>query len=322
METRDSALRRTEWKVFGTVLLTLLCVEVGLRVLESRLSLDVRYVREIPERAADLAQADGCRVLFIGNSLTNRGVDEAVVQAELAERAGVPVQVDKVHQSGSRLVEWYRIYERFYAGAERAPDLMVVGFAMSQLEDSPTRTGELARLGHLYTTAYETPDVFRHDATSFGQRTEFLLSKLSVSFALREKVSQAFLEITVPNYKQSALWVNREQRLSRARDTAGRHATYDRLGRMVALAERSGTEVVAVTMPTLEPDGRASLGDLIQQQGATHIDARVIPGLTDADFADGVHLGPTGATRYSQYIARELARRLPEACGASSSASV
>src|SRR5690606_31684789 len=68
-------------RVPAFVLAALLLVEVGVRAVEERLSIDVRHINRMDEIVTALVAAPGPSVLFVGNSLTREGVDLELMRA-------------------------------------------------------------------------------------------------------------------------------------------------------------------------------------------------------------------------------------------------
>lgn len=299
------------------VVATLVLFEVGVRVLKDRLSLDAAYIETLPAKAEALDREPGCRVLFLGNSLTRVGVEPDRFTAAVSAAGVDGVSAAVVHQSDSRIVEWYRMFDRYYAKEGVVPDAVVLGYAHAQIQDTPLRSEEIQRLGLYYTSVSDIEDVFEHDLTGFDERAEFLLSKVSVSYAFRDKVARGVGRALIPGYNRALLWLNRKQRQELVRASGGTASEYSRLERFIRKAREQGTEVAVVAMPldgqevTVEAASAAT-----ERAGGTFLDAQGVEVFTDGDFADDVHLSPEGAAKYSDYIGAELEPFLRGACGA------
>src|SRR4051812_30143795 len=81
---------RVERKVILVSVAMLALLELGVRVLEPRLSGNVRHIRDLPQAALQLQQSPGPRYLFLGNSLTNNAVDLNAFTTALAARGATP----------------------------------------------------------------------------------------------------------------------------------------------------------------------------------------------------------------------------------------
>lgn len=309
---------RTEAKVIGLVVAVLLVGEVGLRVVQRSVSADWEHVSALPEISRTFSEAGGCRVLFLGNSLTRRGVDAGVF-ASLASSAVADggVSAARVFPDDTSVIEWLYAYERFFGTDAEAPDVLVVGFAVDQLQDRPITAVSVARIGSSYSTMETVPEAYEEDLTSFGQRVELLMSKASLSFAIRERAGRRVIDAVVPNYRPTVKWIN-DATISLQPGSGGGDAaapTFGRMERLVEAAAERGTEVVFVAMPTLRdyalPEGMAAA---ISRAGATFVDARKTPGIEEADYLDTYHLAPSGAETYTRRLARDLEPRLPALC--------
>src|SRR5690606_4250107 len=110
---------RLDRRVLLLVFAALLVVELGVRVIEPRLSLDIRHIQAIPDIVSDVHESAGPSVVFFGNSLTRAGVDLGVMASGLApagvERGGVAA----VYPDDTTILDWIYVYEHYLA----RPDL-------------------------------------------------------------------------------------------------------------------------------------------------------------------------------------------------------
>ncbi len=296
---------RQELKVIAVVVLLLALAEVGLRFFEHKLSLDIATIQTFPDIARRLAEGQGTKILFFGNSMTREGVNEAVIKTDFLQ-AAIPVTLERSFADDTIILDWYAIFQHFYKTT--APHILVVGFAGSNLEDLPIRAEQPRRIGRYFSSWADTPELFRNDLTTLGQRTEYLLSRVLVSFANRERVRKRLLATIIPNYQTFANDLNTAQ--SNTQANLGEHS-YTRLQRFITLASSHGSKLVFVAMPhrelyTLDP----LLLSTLTAQNADFIDARNIPGLAKENFADDLHLNQEGAKLYSHYLASQLVQRV------------
>jgi hypothetical protein len=304
---------RSELKVILVVVVLLACVEVGLRLIETRLSLDIANIKTFPGIASRLANSQEPTLLFFGNSMTRKGVDTEVIQ-EVFEQARRPVPLERSFADDTVMVDWYYIFKHFYSG-EAAPDVMVVGFASDNLEDVPIRAEQPRRIGRYFSSLGDTPELFRYDLTTLGERTEYLLSRNLVSFANRERVRKRLLVEIIPNYQTFANDLN-TQGLNTSEQAVGivkQTVSYTRLERFINLASSQETKLVFVAMPNkafynLNPE----LVTVFKKHDVAFIDVREIPEITADKFEDNLHLTAEGATIYSSYLAAQLMKWLSQ----------
>lgn len=295
------------------VLAVLVVVEVGVRAVESRLSVDIEHIQEMPRIVSDLLGASEAEnepsLLFLGNSLTRRGVDLETFEERLGEEGVDELRMAAIYPDGTSVLDWLFLYRTNVAGAKGVPDVVVINFGFWHLEDRPVTRAQAYRLGRYYTNWPDLSELFREDVRDLSDRIDVVLSKLSAVFANRERISQRILSF-VPYYQQSARQIN--DMIEDAGDQAEgavAEKSYLRLVRLIEEIEGSGSELVFMAIPTrdgysLDP----RVAEIAEAQGADFIDARQVPGLTAEQFEDNLHLDPsTGAKLYSEYAAGLLA---------------
>jgi hypothetical protein len=303
---------RGELAALAVAALALLAVEVGIRAVELELSRDLRHLRAIPELARELAGGEGLRVLFLGNSLTQAGVDVAVFESETAARGVEPLRATRVYPDDTTIVEWIHLFRRFFTDPELAPDVMVLSFSRWQVSDETDSHPE--RLGAFYSSAGDIPEIFSLDVTTFDTRTSFLLARFWAAYRNRERISRRVLD-AIPHYRDLARTVNLTLRAQKHPERErGEPMSYARLARLAELASEHDVRVILVAMPTkgpwpLDPTLPGVAGEL----GLAWVDARDTAGLTPSMFRDGLHLTPEGARVYSRALAERLAPLLRNA---------
>lgn len=295
--------------MIALVLVALAACELVVRLREQSLSLDVRHIRQIPDISARLAGGEGLRVLFIGNSMTRYGVEPEIVEREMSAHGVAPLRIERVFPDASALPDWYYAFKRYFDAPQRAPDVLVVCFAATDLQDSqPIHSWRLAQY---YTTLADLPELFREDIRDFDARAEFLLSDASAAFANRTRVRERALDILIPGYRETAQQINRTQQTQTGEKLARTQPTYRRLARLGQLAESRGVRVILVAMPErvdyeLDPGLQAA----VEAARMTFLDSRAGHGLEPDSYVDEMHLGEGGARIYSEFLARQLAPKL------------
>ena len=300
---------RSELKVVALIVVALAACELVVRLREQSLSLDVRHIRQIPDIAARLAEGDGLRVLFIGNSMTRYGVEPEIVEREMASQGIAPLRIERVFPDATALPDWYYAFKRYFDAPVRAPDVLVVCFASYDLQDSqPIHSWRLAQY---YTNLGDVPEVFREDIRDFDSRAEFLLSDASAAFANRTRVRERALDLVIPNYRETAQQINRTQQSQAGERLSRKQPTYRRLARLGQLAQSRGVKVILVAMPErVDYELDTQLQPAAEAAGMTLLDSRAGHGLKPDSYVDEMHLGAGGASIYSQFLARQLAPTL------------
>lgn len=298
---------KTEIRVFALVLCGLLVAELSLRYLEPRLSGDVRHIQAIPNVAAKMAaDSSTVKVLWLGNSITNDGIDIGMADSLLESRLSVDVGTYVVHPDGSGIPEWYYIAKRQFLEVGVRPDVLVIPFAWNLLTDGAAV--ETERIGRWYLGATsDWMEFLRFEINGFEPAAGAVLANLSAAFGNRDRVRTRVLA-ELPGYRQTA------ERLSRGGNreipnTVRRSGSsrYSRLTRLVHAAHSYGVDVVIVAMPVrskydLDPE----LKDAIARLEIGFIDARAVSGVEPALFKDEMHLLPSGAQIVTSYVTSAL----------------
>ena len=299
------------WRTWLLVLVVLVFIEGGVRAIEDRLSVDIQHIRSIHDIADSLddeGETTGARtVLFLGNSLTRRGLDQVVFEKTLESEGVDDLAFAEVYPDDTAVLDWLYLYGKEIAPAG-TPDFVVIDFGFWHLEDRSPWRAQTYRLGRHFVSWSALPRLFRDDVTSLADRANVALSKVSATFANRERVARRALSF-LPYYEVSAQQIND---LASPDDAGGADAapeSYDRLTRLIRTVEDSGAELVLVAMPTREGyDLDSRIAEIAAANGAVLVDARTVPNLGEEDFADPIHLDPdTGAALYSEHAAELLA---------------
>jgi hypothetical protein len=296
---------RSEARVLLLVALVLSAGEIALRLVVERASIDVQRQRAFPVVAASLRSNRSGTVMFLGNSLTDRGVNLDTVTQSFRARGYVNIRAFKVHPDDSGLLDWYYTFKRFFLETGSPPDFVVVGYAGTQLDDtSPFHPERIAR----YSGLRYVKELFLNDLPNAGARIDYLVATTSVSIAEGGRARTAVLDALIPGYRSTAQLINaatRKQAASAIESTRGK--TLGRLARFLAACREAQVIPVVVAMPVpysypVNPDVAA----MVQASGGAFFDLRSISGLAVTDFPDGYHMDSRGAVIYS----RELTQRL------------
>lgn len=297
---------KTELKAIGVALLLLLAVEAGVRWLEPNLSIDVSHIRNIPSIVTELADARGHTLLFLGNSMTRRGVNVKVLTPDLKAK-GTDTEnltIELIHPDSSGILYWNYLYDYYFKDPQNLPDTLVVSFGKNHLADDTYDYEHVLRIAHQFTTWRDVPAAFWRDFTSISERGDFLLAKVFASFTHRERVRVRLLDEFIPYYRSTTRLLNEQPNVG----VESQQFTYHDLQRFLSKIDTLKTRVIFIAMPMREAYNLDSqIGKVVKQNGATFLDLRSVAGLKPADFKDSLHLIPEGSVVYSHALASKLA---------------
>ncbi len=294
---------RSESKVLLTLVAVAAACELGLRIGSERLSSDIAHIRSIPAVAAALRGRDGEQLLFLGNSLTREGVDLATVRGEL-QCGPAGVSAESVHPDDTTILDWYYLYRNNFS-SENALDWMVIPFVRGQLSDGTTIHPD--RIAAYFGGWANAEEMLRFDLTSLGDRIGYLLASSLRLFSERERVRDRVLSVAIPDYRRTATRLNEAVRRESARRSPDEKPTYTRLVRLLGLARQRGVRAAFVAMPVPQPYGLdPGLQAVLAQNGGELLDMRDTKELSAADYADRLHLSPSGAKTFSRILGGRL----------------
>jgi len=288
--------------------------ECGARIAGSHLDYDRKHIYQFPAISRKLHQARRPRVLFMGNSLTRRGVSLDVVRQELASRGVDPCTVDWVVPVGTDVTDWIYIYERFFRNVDRAPDIVVIGFVRHHTRDlkPPKR---LRRLGRHFLDLRDAPECFNEDVRRFDDRAELLLSRCWATFGDQPWYRAWALHWTLPGFSNAEkrlnrrmAWIQEETATRKRRGASPPAPTFDRVRRLAKLLKDTGAHGIFVAMPLPYIwDTDPQVSQAVRDLGMTYVDARKLDSIAAEDSPDGYHMGDKGKTAYSRFIAGRIA---------------
>jgi hypothetical protein len=287
-----------------SLIFIMLFIELMLRSQASNLSGNIRHIRQIPEIASRLNQQTPS-LLFLGNSLTNNGIDPAVFQARLPDlKTRI---VEKIVPDASSLSDWYCIVSNNIASLDHPPRVLVVGFAWLQLSDQyPVNA---SRLGGFFCSVTDTSALSAMGLTNHTQVLDFLAGAGSQVYLNREAIRNRLLDVLVPNFRSVTQEMNANPGLTRKQPNTQApivhsHSTLIRFSRM---AQETGIKLVLVAMPVkdeyqLNPD----LVETVKKHQIAFLDMRHTPGLENNMYLDPIHLNEVGRHRFSLALANAL----------------
>ncbi|MCB1203790.1 MAG: hypothetical protein KDN18_05995 [Verrucomicrobiae bacterium] len=252
---------KTESLVVVSLVVALTALEAVSRVVEPRLSADVRQMlaqNEIADRVREAKNEDRASILVIGNSLARASIlpDEIAVAIDSTE--GKPPEVLYITPDASGINEWAAAYRKAFApdlGVE-LPDLIIIVAGPWHLVDHAVSSPE--KLSAYHVSSRDRLDVAWNWFSDIGARCRFALAGVSRLFANRERVQPLLFYGWVPGYEVTAQRLNQTSSL-RAEDRSGRDEPAsvrpaDTTSRLELLLDSLGVEpeqvlIAAVPLP-------------------------------------------------------------------------
>lgn len=314
MSSSTSNSKRTTWLALAIALLGL---ELFTRSLLLPSSKEFQKLAELPSLGARLTASPGLRVALLGNSVTERGVDEALFNQELGRLWNQPVSSAVIAANASEVKTWYYMLEASFYRQELAPDVLVVTFFEDNLADGEV---QLDRLAHRLTTLNDWPSLFRVDVTGFDERVQFVLASVWATQAAARRVHDRTMNMLLADYPAFATalyWLTHDPQSPHPPKP---QPTYRALERFIARLKQRGQRTVFVAYPTRPGDPRAAYAvdpkalELLSAADICVVDLRDAPGITpDLYNADGAHLLTSGKSIYTRLLAMALGQ-LPAGC--------
>jgi hypothetical protein len=284
----------------------LAAVDVLIRLLEARVSGNLAHIAEIPQIINQARQSPEPSLLLLGNSLTNNGTDAQFLQANLKS-----VSVAKVTPDATDLWDWQCILRhQLVSGGAGSIRHVVIGTAWHLLSDQaavdPSRLGALfCRFSDLSSPS----SIGLHASSDIG---EFMLARISRTYALRDTLRNRLFKIVVPSYQKFAGEAGSAPAGKPDKTTPASNYTYTRLAALAEQMRRSGVTLVVLSMPIPESYAiDAGLQDLARRGKVALYDYRVLAGIERASFIDSMHLGANGRAVLSARLAADLAAVVP-----------
>jgi hypothetical protein len=291
---------KTEVKVLVLVAAVLLACELGVRVFEKRMAVDVKA----PAISKRLVEGEGERVLVLGNSLVRDNVNTDILEAEMRAQGVGSLHIERVYLMNTIVNDWYYAFKHHFIDTGRLPDVLVICFSNNHLEDASIQRSLVARY---YSGVRDIPQVFADDVRDFDGRVEFLLSAGLASFSHRTNVERRMLDLLIPHYRESVMRIN-----DALTDEANQHRgnyqpSYRRFGQLVRMAQSKGVRVILVAVPVESPYPiNPQIESTLEANQVTFIDTRTVEGLSKESYVDGMHMNSSGADIYSRALARKL----------------
>jgi len=290
------------------IVIPLLVAEVGLRLVEPRVSEDVATILEMPEVGVAMRDSEDPAILVLGNSYVRRGILGPQLERRLSDGLSGGAGVYMALADATTSAEWPWMLKHDFLDRGAVPDVIVLGILSHLIDDSADMRAD--RVGGYFSDWSDTGELFREDVTRLDARATLVLSHVSASFRNREAVKQRVLRNTIPGYERFRKELNAALKQQKAPEPGAEvEMSFRRLTKLVTLAREHGTAVVLVALPrnpparfSFDPGERAALTEL----GIELIDLRDGDWVTTDLFMDESHLNPWGGERCTDALAGPL----------------
>jgi hypothetical protein len=310
------SVSKTTKRVLLAALFVVLVVELAIRFAVPFISGNAVHIKEIPQIARALRENQGIKILFLGNSMVNNGIEANIIKSEMERWGFVHTSITKINPDGTDLWDWYFLYKNHFFKNPIVPDIVAVGFGRDLLDDQ--RPANPSRLAGSFCRIQDLQDLIAFNLTDFSNIKEFLLASVSPLYANRETIRNRLFDVFMPFFREISVKIRASEweKGTRAYTGHGKTITYTRLEKFLDMAKAKGSSVVLIAMPTLVKSPlRDELLMTAKKGSVSLIDLRDIRELSNTHFIDSVHLKPEGAAILSREIAKHLVPILSQQTG-------
>lgn len=296
-----------EWKVLLILALVFLASEVGMRLFERHLSLDIAHIRDATAIAREIGQpATAHDVLVLGNSSSRAGIEPQILTQQLELYGLRDARIHFFYPDGGNIGSWRWAWRRYFAPPMPQPDLVMVCGSRSHFDDIALDPVSSASY---FVSSKDSPSFLQSELHTLEGRLEFLISKASVSFVNRHRVQRRFLDMIMPYNRKVLSEISDHAALKVSADgNARRGESSARLAALLADLHTAGTPAAVVALPAYVPyDVPDSRIAIVRDASAKWIDLRAVPGIEREDFYDGAHVNHDGAVKLTTALAKAIA---------------
>ena len=244
------SVSKTTRRVLLAALFVVLIVELAIRFAIPFISGNAVHIKEIPQIARTLRESQGVKILFLGNSMVNNGIEADIIKSELERWGFVATSITKINPDGTDLWDWHFLYKNYFLKNSIVPDIIAVGFGRDLLDDQ--RPANPSRLAGSFCRIQDLQDLIAFNLTDFSNIKEFLLASVSPLYANRETIRNRLFDIFMPFFREISVRIRASEweKGTRAYTGHGKTITYTRLEKFLDMAKANGSSVVLIAMPT------------------------------------------------------------------------
>lgn len=269
-------------------------LELIIRTAAPIVSGNIRQIYEIQSISADLADKNDA-VLFLGNSL----IGNALNLAEFDEQANLHMPLYKIVPDSTSLWDWSCIVKNSFIDKASLPKVVVIGYAWEQVRPVPSR------LGGFFCDIYDLDSLINLGMGDASDVLEFLLSKVSKLYAMRETIRKRILDIIIPDYRIQMQIINTER--NKNQQIISKPEDYRLLNAYMKMLVANDIKPVIVAMPVIE---HYKLDEeffgTVKRNGGIVLDYRELDDLDKSMFRDPIHLNERGSKVFTYHLAADM----------------
>lgn len=299
----------TSRNTMAVLILAIIVSDATLRFTEDSLSGNIEHVNEISGISKKLHSAQQDSMLFLGNSLTNNGVDSQLTRRLLAKSEIDIGPIGKIVPDATSIWSWSCIMDNHFFYQGQNPDIVILGFGWNQLSDQsrvlPTR------LGAFFCSLKDLPKIDRYGDLTFSEYGEFFFARIFRTYAHRETIRNRFLSSIIPNYEGETQTNNRRLRNDDS-SPANAEFSYRVLGSLIDDLDSRSSRLIVMAMPVRDRpyENNQKLMEFLKSRNVLYLDYRRLPEINAQSFLDDMHLNEQGATVLTSKLASDLADTL------------
>jgi hypothetical protein len=286
--------------ILFTIALTVMLLEITIRILENDLSGNRNHINDIPNIVDQFSKDQRPSILFLGNSLINESVDVNQLSASLNNS----FHLNKITPDGTSIWDWSMITKNQLSDSNPELDYLVIGFAWGLLNDDYQPNP--SRLGGYFAKLSDLSLLMKYGMDEFAQISEFFLGWTSKLFVNREAVRNKVLASLIPHYEQ---FVRAQNQAGAPDDTAqvaphrAPKTDYKMLNRLIDQLDKDGVKLIAIAMP-IEAGYEVSedLSQLLKKRAYLYMDYRNLFQAESGMYKDGFHLNEKGREAFTNSL--------------------
>lgn len=295
---------------FISVVCVIIMLEVGFRLMSTRLSSNVQHISEIPVVAVEISEARDDvdeTVLVMGNSLIGNAVDINKLEKALSQASTKQFAAYKVVPDSTSLWDWNCITKHNFAASQDSPDTIIIGFAWGQLYNK--KEIRPSRLAAYFCTVPDLLDLYQHGMRRSSDVLEYLVASTSRLYAMREVIQKRVLDLIIYGYRSNVRYMNavvREVSHTSELDTQPEN-DYSLLLKYLEILSENNIRPIFVAMPVLKDyELKPEVIHLIEENGGVFFDMRYMAGISKDMFIDPIHLGAVGRNVFTMNLANVI----------------
>lgn len=278
-----------------SILIIFVSIEVTLRLLEDKLSLDLKHYHEMNAIVSSVTSTND--LLFLGNSLTRRGIDQTTIQKHFPKR-----NIHYIYPDDTTIVEWTWILKSKVLHNKNIKHIFL-SFANTQLQDKDIANQQIIRLASII-SFHELFTLIQQEHLNINQSLQLIFAHFSKIIALQDRINKRFLDL-LPHYRYTTQAINQHlQKEQSMQITKHNNSSADHLKEFIKICKQNDIHLYIIAMP-VQTAYTIPLRQQIEDNNVHLIELNALP-MDDTLYLDHLHLNPTGAKRYSHKLAETL----------------